>query len=377
MTKVATHVESLERDYSLSVKEGWLQRVSAVPRTRPALLSQAELKGLDRVERLRYEEARSVWHANLGPLVTPRMQQVLDEIDEIVGANRQDGDKVKSAVVLDALPGLGKTTLAVLYGAEFHHSQIDLYGPDTPGGHERIPVVYLGLTSNTTMRSFNAMLCRFYGHPGSGRGNAMQLANRAADCVASCKTRLIVVDDVHFLDMNRRDGREVANHLKWLANQFPVTFLFVGVGLKGRGVLTEGLMATEKALAQTARRWTTLSIDPFEVSSDTGRHTWRRLLLAIERDVVLADKCPGMIADELAGYLYARSTGHFASLMTLIVRGCRRAIKTGQERLSVEVLDKVPNDEAAERARKELEAAFDQGRLSVRTPNRRPREGAA
>ena len=209
------------------------------------------------------------------------------------------------------------------------------------------------------------MLCRFYAHPGAERGNALQLANRAADCVLSCGTRLIIVDDVHFLDMGRRDGREVANHFKWLSNQFPVTFLFVGVGLRQRGLLTEGLSPSDAALAQTARRWTPLSLGPFEIATDEGRRTWRRLLLAIERMVVLADKHQGMVAEDLAGYLYSRSTGHFASLMTILMRGCQRAIRTGQERLTRELLDGVKNDEAAELARRELEAAMEHGLLSA------------
>jgi hypothetical protein len=40
-----------------------------------------------------------------------------------------------------------------------------------------------------------------------------------------------------------------------------------------------------------------------------------------------------MVADNLADYLFARSTGHFALLMTLITRGCRRAIRAGVEEL--------------------------------------------
>jgi hypothetical protein len=35
-----------------------------------------------------------------------------------------------------------------------------------------------------------------------------------------------------------------------------------------------------------------------------------------------------MVADELPDYLYDRSTGHFASLMTLITRGCLRAMRS-------------------------------------------------
>jgi hypothetical protein len=368
-------IENLEQEYSLSVKEGWFRRAEAPPRQPPPQLGRQELQALAHMERLRYEEARSVWHANIGPILTPSMQVVLAQLDDIVESNRQDGDKVKSAAVLTAYPGLGKTTLAAAYGADFHRRQMELYGRRTPAAHVRIPVAYVGLTSNTTMRSLNSMLCRFYGHPGADKGNAIQLANRAADCVFSCQTRLVIVDDVHFLDMNRRDGRDVANHFKWLSNQFPVTFVFVGVGLRERGLLTEGLTASDAAQAQTARRWTTLSLAPFEVQTETGRRTWRRLLLAIEKDLVLADKHPGMVADALADYLYARSTGHFASLMALVARGCRRAVRSGVERLTTEVLDGVRNDEAAEQARRELQAAISSGLLSAR-PGRRAQDEA-
>ena len=166
-----------------------------------------------------------------------RCRRLFEQLDEIVQSNRQDGDRVRGSAVLSALPGLGKTTAAVCYGVRYHREQIELHGPSTPDGHDRVPVVYLALTSSTTMRSLNSALCRFFEHPGWAKGNASLLADRATDCVLSCQTRLIIIDDVHFLDMNRRDGREVANHFKWLQTQFPVTFLFVGVGILERQML--------------------------------------------------------------------------------------------------------------------------------------------
>ena len=373
-----TATEPLERDYTLSRKAGWFQRAETVARARPEILDRAHLAALTKPERLAFDDQRSVWHANLGPFVTPQMQAAFDDLDDIVAANRQDGDKVRSAAVISAPPGLGKTTVAVSFGVQYHRHQVDLYGPATAHGHDRIPVVYVGLTSNTTMRSLNSTLCRFYGHPGSDKGTATQLANRATDCVLSCGTRLIIVDDIHFLDMNRRDCREVANHFKWLANQFPVTFLFVGVGLRERGLLSEGLDQASVAFSQTARRWTTLHLSAFEVDTNPGRRTWRRLLLAIEHDLVLADKQAGMLNKDLADYLFVRSSGHFASLMTLIARGCRRAIKSGTEKLTAELLDTIRNDEAAEQARGQLEASFTHGlRTTKITGSREPQSGVA
>ena len=77
-------------------------------------------------------------------------------------------------------------------------------------------MVHVCLTSSTSKRSFNAMLCRFFGLPGHDRGNAEELGHRAADAVLACD-----VDDVHFLDPARRDGRDVANHFKYLATLSP------------------------------------------------------------------------------------------------------------------------------------------------------------
>jgi hypothetical protein len=357
-----------ERDWNPCTKAGWFAMADTAARSRPPTRSAEQIAALPGIERRRYDEARALWHANLGPIHTPQLAAVFEGLDEIVGSNRQDGDKVKPAAVLDALPGLGKTTAAMAFGRAFHRDQIDLHGPlveTGDGAWQRIPVVYLGLTSNTTMRSLNAMLCRFFCLPGADRGNADLLAHRAAECVAQCKNRLIIVDDVHFLDVNRRDGREVANHFKWLANTFPVTFLFVGVGLRARGLLDEGLCGSDAAFSQTARRWNVLTLQPFEVASQTGRRVWRQLLLGIERELVLAHAYRGMLAKDLAGYLFARSSGHFASLMSLISRGCYRAIRTGAEVLSVELLDAVRIDEAAETARGELHAALEAGLLST------------
>src|SRR5258708_15738854 len=84
------------------------------------------------------------------------------------------------------------------------------------------------------------------------------------------------VDDVHFLDPRRRDGRDVANHFKYLANTFPVTFIYVGVGLERRGLVSEALAPGEEELAQNPRPWTPLRADPSQTATDprppTRRH---------------------------------------------------------------------------------------------------------
>ena len=142
--------------------------------------------------------------------------------------------------------------------------------------------------------------------------------------------------------------------------------IFIGVGLAARGLFSEGSDYQDAVLAQTGRRTTALGMEPFAVDTELGRQQWRQLLLAIEQRVVLADKHTGMIADDLCDYLYARSAGHIGSLMTLINRGCQRAVRSGEEKLTTELLDRVKIDAASEKARQELELAINTGKIRAR-----------
>jgi len=351
--------------YTLSRKEGWRRWADASARVRPEVLSPRQIAGLGEDARADYHDARHDWHANFGILKTPQLAAIHDELDQIVATNRQDPDRVRGAAVIDALPGLGKTTIANTFARDFDRVQRRRLGDLTEEGHERLPVFRVGLTSRTTLRTLNRMICEFYGHPGTERASAAQLASFAVDCVLSCHTRIGIIDDLHFIDPNRRDGVEVSNHLKWLSNELPVTFIYAGVGLAERRLFAEGLTGDSAVMAQTARRWTRLELPPFHVGDQAGRRHWQSLLKATERQLVLAKAHPGTLV-ELADYLFARTTGHIGSFITLITRGCYKAIRTGVERLSEQLLDTVRIDEASEAVRHQLHASFTAGKRTSR-----------
>jgi AAA domain len=357
---------------TLARKEGWRQFVDAPRRQAPEQLTRRQIRALGEGARFEYERARRTWHANLGPIRTPQLAELHEDLWDILDSNAQDGDKPKAAVAVDAFPGLGKTTAVLAFAREFHRREIAEAGQYTDAGHERLPVCRVGLTGNTGMKEFNRALLEFFGHPGRRTGTTAQFAQRALDCVLSCEVRLVVVDDLHFLRWRQANGVEVSNHFKYIANEFPVTLVFIGVGLEQRGLFSEGESYADAVLAQTGRRTTWLGMNPFTVTTRQARQQWRTLLLAVEQRVVLAEKHPGMLADELADYLFARSTGHIGSLMTLVNRGCQRAARTGTERLSRDLLDRVKNDAAAEAARRELETALAAGRITTRITPAKP-----
>ncbi len=350
---------------TLSRKEGWFTFVDSPARPRPDDLTLKELAALGESALAAHNRARRKCHANIGPLKTPMIERLHGDLWNILDSNEQDGDKAKPSAAVDALAGLGKTTAVNAFGKAYHRREIAELGKFTDAGHERIPVCRIGLAGNTGIKDLNRSMLAFYGHPGSRNGTASQFIDRAMDCALARETTLLIFDETHFLPWGSKEGTRVSNHFKHLANELPVTIIFVGIGLGERGLYSEGRSSRAKNLAQLGRRVTPLPLDPYLVDDDRGREEWRVLLKAVEKRLVLARKFEGMLADDLSDYLFARSTGHLASLMTLIARGCSLAIKTGEERLTADLLDCVRNDANAERARAELEAALAKRRATT------------
>ncbi|WP_127361657.1 ATP-binding protein [Actinacidiphila soli] len=361
---------------TLSRKEGFRTLAEAPPRIQPDPLTPKDLTRLSDAARTQYDKDRRVWHANLGPIKTPQLAALQGDLWDIIDSNVQDGDKPKGAVAVDAFPGLGKTTAVLNFAQKFHRREIKEEGAFTETGNERWPVCRVGLTSNTGMKDFNRAILEFFAHPARFRGTSAQFLQRALDCVLDCETKILIVDDLHFLKWSNRNGKEVSNHFKYIANEFPVSLIFIGVELESRGLYSEMDECGDVTLAQTARRTTPLSMEPFAVDDDGHRREWRNLLLWLEQRIVLAQKFPGMLADDLCDELYARSTGHIGTLMTLINRSCQRATRIGAERIDKELLDTVKLDAAAEKARKHHEAALKARRWTSK-PSTTARPGEA
>ncbi|QOC26841.1 AAA family ATPase [Microbacterium hominis] len=364
------------RQRSLSTYEGWKDFAERPPRDKPALLTTEQLGPLGPDEFARYNADRRAWHANI-LLRTRQVHGVHLQLGDILDSNLQDSDRVKSAAALDAPPALGKSTVVNTFGRDFHRQRIAEVGEylDEDRDILHLPVCHITVPGRLTIKGLHMMILGFYAHPATAgilhRSMAgRDLARAAADCIERHDTRLVIIDDLHFIQMRTRDGVEVANQLKWLSNEYSATFLFAGVALRERGLVGEGATGKEAAMAQTFRRWTVLSLDPYSLRTKQTRQEWDSLLWHIEQALVLADAHEGMLVD-MSRYLFARTTGNIGSLMDLIRRGASRAIRTGAERIDRKLLDDIRIDEGAETERTELQAKHDQEDRARRERRRR------
>jgi hypothetical protein len=362
-TKAAPGV-SLD-NLTLSRKEGFRALVENPARIQPELLSEQELASLTDDERHRYNRRRSVWHANLPFIKTAQVLELHDHISLIVESNQQDGDKAKGAIAIEAPAGVGKSTATLAYVADFHRRQIAELGRFTDDGNERWPVGRVGMTGDTGMKDFNRGLLGFYNHAGTTRGSAAEFADRARDCVLSCQTKLLVVDDLHFLKQ-RTTSIQISNQFKYISNEFPLTIIFIGIGLRQRGLYSDGAYA-DGILGQSGRRITPLVLRGFDIDTDAHRHEWQQLLKTIEKRIVLTHRHRGMLVKH-ADLLFERTSGRIGPLTTLINRACHQAVRTGSEYIDKDDLDQVPLDAASDQQRSDTRArirAFAKQRTSA------------
>ncbi|WP_258234382.1 TniB family NTP-binding protein [Brevibacterium oceani] len=331
----------------MATKQGWDAFAQSAPRPALEHLSRTELDRLTDEEREDYDEARMVWNANPPAVKTAQLSSAFSIMDQVMASNRRDGDRLRGSIVIDAAPALGKTTIATRFAREFHRKTLRRFGGKTGAGHQRLPVAFIPLDAGVTLKGLNQKILAFYGHPGAHRATTARLGALAVDCVRSCETQLIVLDDLHFIDFKHRHGREVSNHLKGLANEMPVTFVYVGVRLAEKRFFDEGLLGEDAAYAQTSRRSTRVPVAPFSHNTNAGARAWSHLLTKLEEHLLLVDREPGMLLRQ-ATELHRRTQGHIGSLTNLLDRASYLAITTGVETINAEILSMVTIDNAAE-----------------------------
>ena len=113
---------------TLARKEGWQRFVDTAARIPPEPLTRTQLDAFGDRAVEDYNRQRREWHANLGPIKTPQLAALHEDLWDIVDSNAQDGDKAKGAVAIDAFPGLGKTTAVLAFAKQYHRREVKAQG---------------------------------------------------------------------------------------------------------------------------------------------------------------------------------------------------------------------------------------------------------
>jgi hypothetical protein len=316
----------------LTMIEGWRAFLGHDPEPPPLLTAQARER-LPEEERLAYDERRLDYHARLGVIQTPMLAEVL-QAGRLLAMLNREAVSARRGLILSGPAGTGKTTAVTQLGKR--HEILDRRRHPHALPRARIPVVYVTVPPAATPRMLAAELARFLGLPLTARANITDIIEAACGVLTDCRTTLVLVDEIHNLQLHTRNGAEVSDTLKYLSERIPATFVYAGIDVERAGLFT-GTRGQ-----QIAGRFTMITARPFPYGAQ-----WRSIVATFDTALLLHRHAPGTLAS-LDKYLHDRTAGMIGSLSHLVRAAALQAIITGTEKITRTALEPIALDHAAE-----------------------------
>jgi hypothetical protein len=345
-----------------TVWAGWnrwrLTRRGFVPA--PAITAEDHARMTPRQRRL-HDLHRIATHSNLLIQETPMSAFVSWKIRALIEDNAfNHGPDTRPGIMLNGGGCQGKTETICEIIASFEDEWLALYAQNPtalPGTlDQHAPVAYVRTPVKATPISTCQRILDFYGEDYKGMRQE-DLIRTVKNAIYDHGTKALVLDDITRLKLHREADQDVLDLIRELMS-LPVTLILVGVGIPRSGLLRDGRKdprtgqwlfppvkdrgksRNDDAPGQTDLRFDLLDLDRFNYDTTTGIEAWTAHLVGIEQQLRLLHAFDGMLSDgPMPEYLFRRTGGIVGLVKKLIQAGCRHAIETGHEQITIDLLD--------------------------------------
>ncbi|MFE2185906.1 ATP-binding protein [Streptomyces sp. NPDC059455] len=314
-----------DRRMPTTTLEGWRRFVDEDPIVFD-LVPEDEWKDLDPRARDEYDEGRVNYHSELIIVETPTVRDVLHQGRLLTLVNRRE-ISARRGLIVSGPWATGKSTALKQLGRA-HELRVRQRFPD----HDRIPVVYVSAPPNGSPRKLATRFAHFLGLPMKARHNEMDIADAVCEILTEARCDLVLVDEIHNINMATTTGKDLSDHLKYFAEHIPATFVYAGINVQREGLFT-GVRGKQIA-ARCVMKYT--GNFPYQAE-------WRSMVELMEGSLRLHRHEPGTLV-RLAKYLHTRTDGSISSLSHLVRAAAISAIADGSERVTRQLLKSIPVD---------------------------------
>ncbi|MDX3458885.1 ATP-binding protein [Streptomyces sp. ME02-8801-2C] len=302
-----------------------------------AFVHQTPAPARDAADPLWSQTEREDYHSELAVMRTPAMDSVFTTVRRLLLVNRRQQAGARRGLIISGPATTGKTTTMMALGRSFHLADQRQH----PGRTERRPVLFISVPPAATPKMLVSEFARFLGMPITDRLNQTQITSAVCDLLCELGTQLVLIDDVHLLDTQRRAGAETSDQLKHLGERIPATFVYSAIDIE-----TSSLLSGVRG-AQIAGRFKIYRHRPLAYATEQDRTVWNDLVRAMEDLLRLRTHRTGTLVKH-AAYLHTRTAGRIGSLSHLIREAALIAITEGTERITKQLLAEIELDAAAE-----------------------------
>ncbi|RZU51197.1 TniB protein [Krasilnikovia cinnamomea] len=317
-----------DRHRQLTTREGW-RRFTDEAATDLVVLTEPQWRRLAEDERTRYDEERIDHHARLIVIATSAVRRIVTAGRRLTMLNRH-AISARRGLVVSGAAGTGKTTAITQLGKT--HELIDR---QRHPGQTRIPTVFVTVPPAATARMLAVEFARFLGIPVAPRQNITDVTEAVCGVLCAARTGLVIVDEIHNLNLATRSGAEVSDQLKYFSERITATFVYAGINVQ-----REGLFSGTRG-QQIAGRFSMIPTVTFPYQQE-----WAAVVATLEQALRLHHHPIGSLV-KLDRYLHQRTKGMIGSLSHLIRGSAIEAILDGTEQITKQTLESIDLDYAA------------------------------
>lgn len=237
-------------------------------------------------------------------------------------------------IVLVGPTNNGKTMIV----ERFRRGHLPTEADVTPNGTAVIPVLKVQMPAGADERRFFGAILDSLGlrSPARERTIAAQ-QDEAIRTMRTTQVQLLIVDEIHnVLSGTRVQQRRMLNVFRWMGNELQIPLVAVGTAEASRALQSD---------EQLANRFEPFVLPPWRYGDE-----YQRLLSTLE--AVLPLKNPSHLADPIiARKILSLSEGILGEILTIVTRAAVRAVATGTEAITEDVLAETVFTPPSERRR--------------------------
>jgi hypothetical protein len=295
---------------------------------------------------------------------TRELDQYHEWLTQLVRKNANARPGAKEIAALDGVNLAGKSTFLMRWAREHYPQWIEEFETDDRGRPvwspapgivvDVAPLIWTNLQKPynepvSNLKSVSSGFLKYLSLP--YEGVARDLTYRAIDALERHKAKVLLVDDIHFLDTSRaRDAQVVLDHIKHLNTQIGDlggTLIVAGADLRG------GEFAMDP---QIRGRLQTRTIRVYEVGSEAELRELAPIVRRLEVDLLphLPAAKPGILYETLLGELAYRTQGYIGDLQKLVHQAALAGMRDGSHTIRRRHIDAVILNDRAQAATEEL-----------------------
>lgn len=315
-----------------TTKEGWREfcAYQSTPLSERPSLTRDEIYMLSTVDRDRYNDRRRDYINEERVFPTRDVELILTNALRLWRRGRCKSYIARPGLRVSGESRVGKSTGVMAAGK--HLEGVIRRADSREGDMGFLPILYINIATVTTPNKLWSRFAEFAGARELRGRNADERLLDLARLLRDLGTKFVILDEAQCLDTDRSAGAEVADNIKSFAESIDATMIFAGVELEMCPLFSgaQGL--------QWRRRTRPINLSNYRIANESDYHEWIRLVAAFEQILPLTRHEKGFL-ERNADYLFHRTGGSIAYLHDLICDAAIEAIDTGEEAVTLAILD--------------------------------------